>query len=40
MCAVKDCDFAGIAFKDFGRREDNKIVYQLVCKYHKEEQDV
>jgi hypothetical protein len=37
MCCIRDCDFEGVAFQDFGIRENGRIVYQPVCKYHKEE---
>jgi hypothetical protein len=35
MCAVEDCNLEGVAFKDFGKREDIKTVYEWVCKYHE-----
>jgi len=35
MCAVKDCNFEGVTFEDWGKRENDKVVYQLFCKYHR-----
>ena len=39
MCAIKNCNFEGVTFVDFGKRENNYVVFELVCKYHYEKKN-
>ena len=35
MCSIRNCNFEGITWEDRGKRENDKVVYQLFCKYHR-----